>query len=77
MEVILAVTKTCHHCPLLEQEFKKLGVHYCVQYYDDHPEMVQKYNIKQSPVVIVDDKVVFHGMPSISELEKFFSKKTG
>lgn len=76
MQVILAVTKTCEHCPLLEQELIKLGVPYSVRYYEDHPEMVGKYKIKQSPVIIVDDKVIFHGMPSISELEKFFSEKT-
>lgn len=74
MQVILAVTKTCRHCPIIEQEFKKMGIPYCVRYYEDHPEMVQKYKIKQSPVIIVDDIVVFHGMPKITELHKFFSQ---
>lgn len=75
MEVILAVTRSCHHCPILERELKRLHVPYCVRYYEEHPEILEKYGLKKSPVVIVDDEVVFNGMPSISDLEKYFTEK--
>lgn len=75
MEVILAVTKSCHHSPILERELKRMEVPYCVSYFEDHPEVIEKYGLKKSPVVIVDGQVVFKGMPSISELERFFSER--
>jgi len=75
MEVILAVTQTCPHCAWLEKTLKKMAVPYCVRYYEDHPEMFKQYNIKKSPTIIVDGKLAFVGMPSINELEKFFSEK--
>ena len=75
MEVILAVTKTCNHCPVLERELKKLGVPYCVRYHEDHPEMIEKYKLKHSPVVIVDGEVIFNGMPNLSALREFFLEK--
>jgi protein-disulfide isomerase len=37
------------------------------------PRNAAKYKIRYSPVVIVDDRVVFNGMPSIPEMEKIFS----
>ncbi|MDW7772879.1 MAG: thioredoxin family protein [Desulfobulbaceae bacterium] len=75
MEVILAVTRSCHHCAILEKELKRLHVPYCVRYYEERPEIIEKYGLKRSPVVIVDDEVVFNGMPSISDLEKYFKEK--
>ena len=30
MQAILAVTKTCSHCPILEKELKEMGVPYSV-----------------------------------------------
>ena len=75
MDVILAVTKTCHHCRFLEKELKRLGVPYRIKYSEDNPEMTKKHSIRRSPVIIVDDKVAFSGMPSVRELEDFFAKR--
>jgi glutaredoxin len=75
MKVIIAGTKTCRHCPILEKELKKLSVPYLVYRFEDHPEFFAKYKVKHSPLIIVDDEIVFNGMPSIQELEEFFSKK--
>ncbi len=71
MEIILAATRTCHHRPILESEFKKNGVSYQVRYFEDHPEMVESLGYKESPVVIVDGEVRFRGMPEITELHRF------
>ncbi|MCL7489686.1 MAG: thioredoxin family protein [Desulfobulbaceae bacterium] len=76
MEVILAVTKTCHHCPVLERELKRLKVPYCVRYFEDHPKMMEQYGLRTSPVLVVDGRVVFNGMPSLIELERYFKEKT-
>ncbi len=74
MEVVLAVTKSCHHCPILEKELKSMHVPYCVRYFEEHPEMIKQYGLKRSPFVIVDGEVVFNGMPSISDLAQYFKE---
>jgi len=75
MEVILAVTRSCHHCAILEKELKRLHVPYRVRYYEENPGIIEKYGLKRSPVIIVDKKIAFNGMPSLSELERYFKVK--
>jgi glutaredoxin len=75
MKVELAVTRTCMHCPILEKEFKRLGVPYSIRYIEDDVELQKKHNLRGSPNIIVDDELVFRGMPEISELKKFFREK--
>jgi hypothetical protein len=41
-------------------------------YFEEHPELVERYNIKHSPIIIVDDEVVFNGMPSVSTMKEYF-----
>ena len=72
MNVIIAATKACRHCPMIKEELTKLGLDCSVQYFEDHPELLKRFNIKHSPLIIVDDEVVFNGMPTMSELEKYF-----
>ena len=72
MNVIIAATKACRHCPMIKEELTKLGLDCSVQYFEDHPELLKRFNIKHSPLIIVDDEVVFNGMPTMSALEKYF-----
>ncbi|MFO7875154.1 MAG: thioredoxin family protein [Desulfovermiculus sp.] len=74
MKVELAVTRTCKHCPILESELKKLGVPYSIRYIEDDKEIQEKYNLKKSPNILVDDHLVFRGMPEMSELRKYFKE---
>jgi hypothetical protein len=59
MEVILAVTKPCHHCPILEGELKARKIPYEIRYVEDHPQLIHEYGIQQSP--------------NLDELRNFFS----
>ncbi|MFO7962670.1 MAG: thioredoxin family protein [Desulfobacterales bacterium] len=72
MDVTIVATKTCRHCPILEKELKSMNIPYKIQYVEDHPETVKKFNVQHSPVVIVDDKVLFYGMPDLNEFRKIF-----
>lgn len=74
MEVVLAVTKSCHHCSIIEKELGERGIPYAVRYVEDHPELVERYGLKHSPNVIVDDELVFRGMPAMSELQRYFDE---
>lgn len=75
MNVIIAATKACRHCPMIKKELRKHGIDSSVHYFEEHPELVERYNIKHSPLIIVDDEVIFNGMPTISAMEKYFMSR--
>jgi len=65
MEILIAVTKTCPHRPLLEKLLQEAWLPYKVNYFEDHPEIFEKYQLKHLPLLIVDEKVASVGMPEI------------
>jgi len=72
MNVIILATKDCSHCKNLSRELKDIGVEHNVVYCDDNPELVQKYNIRHSPNLIVNGEVVFRKQPTEKELKELF-----
>ncbi|MDD2631144.1 MAG: thioredoxin family protein [Bacteroidales bacterium] len=74
MNITIAATKTCNHRPLLEEQLQDAGLQYKLQYFEDHPELVEKYRLKTSPLLIVDDELVSAGMPESGIVESL--KKT-
>lgn len=72
MKITIGATKTCTHRPKLEEQLQDAGLQYELLYFEDHPELIETYKLKTSPLLIVDDKVVSVGMPEhsiITELE--------
>lgn len=72
MKITIGATKTCKHRPILEQQLQDAGLQYKLEYFEDHPELIEKYGLKTSPLLIVDEKVVSVGIPEqsiITELE--------
>jgi rhodanese-related sulfurtransferase len=65
MEIIIAATKSCQHRPSLEKVLQKAWLPYKINYFEDHPEIFEKYQLKHSPLLIVDGKVESVGMPEI------------
>lgn len=63
MKIKIAATKTCNHRPILEEQLQDAGLHYEVMYFEEHPELIEAYHLKTSPLLIVDDKVVSVGLP--------------
>ena len=57
MEILIAATKTCPHRSLLERQLQNAWLPYKVVYFEEHPELLEKYHIKHSPMLIVDGKV--------------------
>ncbi|MGM0504147.1 MAG: thioredoxin family protein [Bacteroidota bacterium] len=74
MEIIIVATKTCNHRPLLEEELKDVGLEYNVLFYEDHPEIIEKYNIKTSPILICDGELVSEGMPEHAKILELCEK---
>ena len=65
MKILIAVTKTCPHRPLLEKMLQEAWLPYKVNYFEDHPEIFEKYQLKHSPLLIVDEKIESVGMPEM------------
>ncbi len=62
MNVALAVTRSCPHCPSIEAELKKMGIPYSIRYMEDDVKLQNKHNIKGSPNILVDGELVFNGI---------------
>lgn len=72
MNIKIAATKTCTHRPKLEEQLQDAGLQYELWYFEDHPELIETYKLKTSPLLILNDEVVSVGMPEhsiITELE--------
>ena len=74
MNVRIIATRDCSHYHNLERELKDLAVGYEVLFVEDHPEIVERYSIRHSPNLVVDDEVVFRSQPTEDELRALFKR---
>jgi predicted thioredoxin/glutaredoxin len=74
MEIIIAATKSCNHRPILEQELKDVGINYELKFYEEHPEIFEKFNLKTSPLLICNGELVSAGMPSHEKILELCDK---
>lgn len=75
MDVKIIATKACTHRKSLEKELECLQIPYHVCFVEDCADLVQKFSIRHSPNLIVDDAVVFRKQPTEMELHAFFDIK--
>jgi len=75
MDVMIVATKACTHRPNLEKELEHLRVPYHVSFVEEHADLVERFAIRHSPNLIVDDEVVFRRQPTEAELRALFNAK--
>lgn len=75
MKITILATKSCNFRPILEEQLQDAGLQYVTKYYENHPELVQKYHLKRSPVLLVNDEVVSVGMPEPKKITELKNKK--
>ena len=75
MDVMIIATKACTHYKNLGKELECLRIPYRVCFLEDCPDLVQKFSIRHSPNLVVDDEVVFRKQPTEVELHAYFSTK--
>ena len=75
MDVIVIATKACTHRKNLEKELECLKIPYRMYFVEDRADLVQKFSIRHSPNLIVDNEVVFRNQPTEEELHAFFDTK--
>ncbi|GMR05568.1 MAG: hypothetical protein BMS9Abin25_0143 [Gammaproteobacteria bacterium] len=70
MNVLIIATRGCSHCSNLSMELNELGIEHKLVYAESEPELVEKYSIRHSPNLIVDDEVKFRRQPTEQELRE-------
>ena len=76
MRIIIAATKTCTHRPKLEEQLRNAGLKYELQYFENHSELIEVYNLKTSPLLIVNEKVVSVGMPRQEKITEIKNRES-
>ena len=74
MNLMIIATKDCSHSKTQAKELAELCVEYRLIYAEDAPERVQRYSIRHSPNLIVDDVVQFRRQPTELELRECFNR---
>ena len=75
MDVMIIATKACTHRQNLEKELDSLRIPHRMCFVEDCADLVQKFSIRHSPNLIVDDEIVFRKQPTEEELHAFFDNK--
>lgn len=75
MEVIIIASKACSHRHNLEKELALLKIPYSLCFVEDCADLVQKFSIRHSPNLIVDDAIVFREQPTAEALRAYFDTK--
>lgn len=71
MDIFIIATKTCSHCANLKHELEDLGYRCEIKYAEeDHPDLVEHFQIRHSPNLVVNDEVVFQRQPTEGELKE-------
>lgn len=79
MNVVILATKDCSHRPMLEKKLNEMNVDYDLKFVEDDSKAVTEYQVRSSPNLIIDDKVVFRASPDTSlptdeELKNYLHK---
>ncbi|MDT8403196.1 thioredoxin family protein [Sulfuriflexus sp.] len=73
MEVMIIATRDCSHCANLSKEIDNLGIGHRVAYAEDEMDLCQKLDIRHSPNLIVDGKVIYRRQPTEHKLREYFN----
>lgn len=74
MKIEILTTPNCSNCSILEKMLDDLGVNYLMIDVTEKPEYLEKYPIFTAPGLVIDDKLIFTGIPKKTELQKKLSK---
>ena len=73
MKVQILTTRGCSNCDVLKNMLEKLDIIYDLIDVTENPEYLEKYPIFTAPGLIINEKLVFTGIPKIDELKKKLS----
>lgn len=69
MKIQVLTTPDCSNCHVLERMLDDLGIKYEIIDVTEKPEYLEKYPIFTAPGLVINNKLVFTGIPKKQELE--------
>ncbi len=69
MEIFIIATKNCSHYPNMVKQLASLGYECDVKFVEENADLVAAHNIRNSPNLIINNKVAFRSQPSDDELQ--------
>lgn len=70
MKIQVIATRSCSHCAGLQRELQDLGYVYELCYVEDRPDIVAQYDIRHSPNLVVNGRIVCRGQLPEGELRQ-------
>ncbi|ABX13041.1 glutaredoxin [Nitrosopumilus maritimus SCM1] len=67
-KIEILTTPSCGNCKVVEAMLDEMNIKYTVIDVTEKPEYLEKYPIFTAPGVVIDDKLVFTGIPKKHEL---------
>ncbi|MGB3908429.1 MAG: thioredoxin family protein [Methanomethylovorans sp.] len=80
VKVTLVTAQWCHFCPTAKKLWRELKEKYDFEYVEvdyDSPEgekLIEEFSIVSVPTTIIDDKIVFVGVPDKNQASKNLEK---
>lgn len=79
-EVILLISENCPYCPKAKEIWENLNKKYNFRLKiinvlsEEGRRIIKKYNIMAVPTTLIDEKIVFIGIPDVNKAVEFISK---
>ena len=70
---ILFATPTCPNCKLAAALLDKAGIPYEKMIAEEHPDLVEKYGIKQAPTLVMINGDSFEKFRGVSDIKGYLS----
>ncbi len=74
MKVQILTTPGCSGCARVEKMLDQMNIKYDVVDITKNPEILQKYPVMSAPGIVINNKLVFTGVPKEDELRKAVKK---
>ncbi len=80
MNVKIIATQNCSQRHVLQKRFKKMNVPIITLFIDENPELIQEYDVIESPNIVINGDVVYRAdtgkpLPTIPVLWRLLDKK--
>lgn len=73
MKIEILTTPGCSNCKVLEKMLDDMGISYDLIDITIKPDYLEKYPIFMAPGLVIDEKLVFTGIPKLNDLKKMIS----
>ncbi|MBD3290203.1 hypothetical protein GF337_15460 [candidate division KSB1 bacterium] len=80
MDIKIIASRNCDQRRVLQKRFKKINVPIVTLFIEEDPELVQEFDVMETPNIVINGEVVYRGnagkpLPTIPELLRLMERK--